>query len=212
MMSKVLVKICGLTNLNDALDAVELGADFLGFNFYPDSPRYIRPEKAEEIFQEIPTNIPKVGVFVNEDVDRVLNLAIELDLDYLQFHGDEKPESLNPLGRPWYKAFRLQNESDLTEIPRYECDWILADAYSEKAYGGTGLTAHWDLDHAAARLGKKIILAGGLNPENIAVAVATVNPFMVDVASGVEATPGQKERHKMEMFIQRAKSTPLRRV
>ncbi|HKX11622.1 MAG TPA: phosphoribosylanthranilate isomerase, partial [bacterium] len=96
-----LVKICGLTNLNDTLDAVELGADYLGFNFYPDSPRFLTFEKAVEIFQEIPNNIPKVGVFVNEDVQDVLDLAIELELDMLQFHGDESPQSLNEIGRPW---------------------------------------------------------------------------------------------------------------
>jgi len=206
----VLVKICGLTNLNDTLDAVELGADYLGFNFYPDSPRFIPYEKAAEIFQEIPTNIPKVGVFVNEDIDRAVDLSVDLGLDFMQFHGDESPEQLNPIGHPWYKVFRLKSEKDLEEIPLYQCEWILVDAYSEKAYGGTGLTAQWDLVHHAAKLGKKIILAGGLTPENISVAVATINPFMVDVASGVESEPGLKDRHKMEVFITRAKSTMLR--
>ncbi|HEX5034782.1 MAG TPA: phosphoribosylanthranilate isomerase [bacterium] len=200
------VKICGLTNLNDTLDAVELGADYLGFNFYPDSPRFLPYEKAIEIFQEIPTNIPKVGVFVNADPQEVLDVAIELELDLLQFHGDESAESLNVLGRPWYKAFRLREEADLIEIPKYQCEWILVDAYSEKAYGGTGLTAHWDLVREAGKFGKKIILAGGLNPENVGIAVATVNPFMVDVASGVEEQPGIKDRHKMEVFISRAKA------
>jgi phosphoribosylanthranilate isomerase len=202
----VKVKICGLTNLNDAMDAVELGADFLGFNFYPGSPRYVKPEDAGKIIEEIPSNVPKVGVFVNEDLQSVLDLAIELDLDYLQFHGDEPPESLNALGRPWFKAFRLGKEEDLKPIPLYQCDWILVDAYSEKAYGGTGLTAHWDLVREAKKFNKKIILAGGLKPENIATAVAAVQPFMVDVASGVEAAPGVKDRHKVEEFIQKAKA------
>lgn len=209
-MSSVRVKICGLTNIDDVLDAVELGADFLGFNFYPDSPRYLPPEAAKKIFEEIPGNIPKVGVFVNEPIQKVIDLAVDLELEYLQFHGDEKPGDLNSLGRPWFKAFRLKNESDLLAIPLYDCEWILVDAYSEKAYGGTGMTAHWDLVREAAKFNKKIILAGGLNEENISVAVATVNPFMVDVASGVEASPGLKDRHKMELFIQRAKSTNLR--
>lgn len=205
-----LVKICGLTNLNDTLDAIELGADYLGFNFYPDSPRFVDYEVAQQIFEEIPGNIPKIGVFVNEDIPKVLDLAIELGLDMLQFHGDESPELLNGLGRPWYKAFRLKAPEDLTEIPKYHCDWILVDAYSEKAYGGTGMTAHWDLVHEAAKLDKKIILAGGLNPENVALAIATVKPFMVDVASGVENSPGQKDRHKMEVFISKAKSALVR--
>ncbi|MFO1462373.1 MAG: phosphoribosylanthranilate isomerase [bacterium] len=205
-----LVKICGLTDLNDALDAIELGADYLGFNFYPDSPRFLPYERAEEIFQEIPTNIPKVGVFVNEDLQKVLDLAIELELDMLQFHGDESPESLNGLGRPWYKAFRLRDSKDVLEIPKYHCEWILVDAYSDKAYGGTGLTAHWDLVHEAERFGKKLILAGGLNPDNVATAIAAVKPFMVDVASGVESAPGCKDRHKMEVFISKAKSALVR--
>jgi len=205
-----LVKICGLTNLDDTLDAIELGADYLGFNFYPDSPRFIDYELADRIFQEIPGNIPKVGVFVNEDLPKVLDLAMELGLDMLQFHGDETPESLNSLGRPWYKAFRLRDLADVAEIPKYDCDWILVDAYSDKAYGGTGLTAHWDLVHAADKFGKKIILAGGLNPDNVAVAIATVKPFMVDVASGVEESPGKKDRHKLEVFLSKAKSALVR--
>ncbi len=205
-MAPTLVKICGLTDLSDTLDAIELGADYLGFNFYPDSPRYLSPEKARELFQDIPNNIRKVGVFVNEDIQRVLDLAIELELDLLQFHGDETPEELNPLGRPWYKAFRMKDESVLQEIPKFHCEWALTDAYSEKAYGGTGLTTEWDLVHQVEKLGKKIVLAGGLTPENVAIAVATVRPMMVDVASGVEAEPGRKDRIKMEMFIHRAKS------
>ncbi len=204
------VKICGLTNLNDTLDAIELGADYLGFNFYPDSPRFLPIENAIEIFQEIPTNIPKVGVFVNTEIADVLDLAVQLDLDYLQFHGDEAPEDLNPIGHPWYKAFRVKEEKDLEEIPNYQCDWILIDAYSEKAYGGTGVVAHWDLVHDAERFGKKIILAGGLNPDNVSLAIAAVNPFMVDVASGVESEPGIKDRHKMEVFIQKAKAGLVR--
>ena len=209
-MSSVRVKICGLTNFDDVMDAVELGADYLGFNFYPDSPRFLPPEDARKIFEEIPGNIPKVGVFVNESIQNVVDLAVDLELDYLQFHGDETAEELNPLGRPWFKAFRLKNESDLLVIPQFECEWILVDAYSEKAYGGTGITAHWDLVREAAKFNKKIILAGGLNEENISVAVATLNPFMVDVASGVESAPGKKDRFKMELFIQRAKATNLR--
>jgi len=209
-MEDTLVKICGLTELNDVMDAIEMGADYLGFNFYPDSPRYLPPEQAKILFEEIPTNIAKVGVFVNEDIDYVLDVAVDLDLDLLQFHGDEPAEVLNRLGRPWYKAFRMKDETVLAEIPQYECDWILADAYSEKAYGGTGLTAQWDLVREAEKLGKKIILAGGLTPDNIGIAVAALHPMMVDVASGVECEPGKKDRLKMEMFIQRAKSGAFR--
>lgn len=211
-MSIVKVKICGLTQLDDVLDAVELGADYLGFNFSPQSPRYLSDQQAREIFQEIPTNIPKVGVFVNEPIASVVDKAIDLGLDILQFHGDESPEDLNPLGRPWYKALRLKDEKVLEQIPSFQCEWILLDSYSEKAYGGTGLTTNWDLVREAAKYGKEIILAGGLNEENVSVAVASVQPFMVDVASGVEESPGKKDRHRMELFIQRAKSVPLKLV
>ncbi len=204
-MSLVKVKICGLTCLEDVLDAIDLGADYLGFNFYSESSRYIDPQKAQVLFQDIPPNIPKVGVFVNEDLQRVIDLAIKLPLDILQFHGDEKPEELNVLGRPWYKAIRLKNENSLQSISFYHCDWILLDAFSEKEYGGTGQLASWDLVKKASQLGKKIILAGGLNEENIAKAVATVQPFMVDVASGVESLPGKKDKKRMELFIKRAK-------
>lgn len=200
-----LVKICGLTNVNDALDAVELGADYLGFNFYPDSPRFIHPDQAREIFEEIPTNIPKVGVFVNEAVETALDVAIDLGLDYLQFHGDETPDQLNPIGRPWYKAFRLKSEEDLIEIPQFQCEWILVDAYSANAYGGTGLSAHWDLVRAASQFGKKVILAGGIKSDNVEMAIQALRPFMVDAASGVETEPGKKDRHQMELLISRAK-------
>lgn len=206
-MNSVKIKICGLTNAQDALDAVELGADYLGFNFYPDSPRYLPPEDAKKLFEEIPSNIPKVGVFVNKDLQKVIDLAVELELDYLQFHGDERPEELNSLGRPWWKAFRLRSEADVLEIPKFDCETILVDAYSDKAYGGTGMIAHWDLVHKAKGYGKKIFLAGGLTPDNIQMAVATVKPFGVDVASGLEIKPGVKDRQKMEEFIRKAKHT-----
>lgn len=208
-MTVVKVKICGLTRLEDVLDAIDLGADYLGFNFYEASSRYLDPQKAQVMFQDIPPNIPKVGVFVNEDIERVIDLAIKLPLDILQFHGDEKAEDLNSLGRPWFKAIRLKDEKSLQTIPDYHCDWILLDAYSSQNYGGTGELASWDLVKQAFSYDKKIILAGGLNEENVAEAVARVQPFMVDVASGVEIAPGIKDKKRMEMFIKRAKSSLL---
>lgn len=203
-MSRVKVKICGLTNVNDALDAVELGADFLGFNFYPASPRFIEPEAAQKVLEEIPDNVPTVGVFVNTAIPDVVDLAIALRLDYLQFHGDETPEQLNALGRPWIKAFRLKGIEDVEAIPAYHCEWILLDAYSETAYGGTGMTAPWDLVHEAQTFEKKIFLAGGINPDNVEMAIQTVQPFAIDVASGVESSPGIKDRGKIETLIKRA--------
>ncbi len=210
MNGETLVKICGLTNLEDTLAAIEMGADLLGFNFYSDSPRFISFEAAEKIFQEIPSNIPKVGVFVNEAYGTVVDYACQLNLDYLQFHGDETPEFCNEFGHPWFKAIRLQGEEDLEPISKLECEWILIDASVPGQYGGTGVLVDWDLAKRAKNLGKKIILAGGLKPENVQVAIATLQPFGVDVASGVEKSPGKKDFKKMEEFILKAKSVSLK--
>ena len=186
------------------MDAMDCGADWLGFNFYPDSPRYVEPSKAKEILREIPPSIAKVGVFVNEPQDKVADLALELTLDMLQFHGDETPEYCNAFGRPWYKAFRFQEEGELQQIPLYETDWVLVDSYVEKAFGGTGMVSNWDLARKAGAK-KKLILSGGLKPENIEIALEAVKPAAVDVASGVEASPGIKDHYKMEEFIKRVK-------
>lgn len=200
----VLVKICGITNVDDALDAVELGADFLGFNFYPDSLRYVDPDLAREIIDDIPGAIQKVGVFVNADPAYVINLAVDLQLDILQFHGDETPEYCNEFGRPWWKAFRLKDETELSQIKLYESSVFVVDSFVEKAFGGTGVVSNWDLSIQAKQYGQ-LVLSGGLKPDNIELAVRTVRPYAVDVASGIELSPGIKDRHKMEEFILRAK-------
>lgn len=199
-----LVKICGITTLDDALDAIECGADYLGFNFYPDSPRFIEPDDAKILFEDIPSNIPKVGIFVNADQHAVIDVAVDLNLDILQFHGDESPEYCNAIGRPWIKAFRPQSSADLKAMTQYECDTFLIDAYVEKAFGGTGVVSNWDLAREAKQYGN-LFLSGGLNPDNVELAVNSVKPFAVDVASGVESSPGVKDRSKMELFIARAK-------
>ncbi len=200
-----LVKICGLTNLDDTFDALDCGADLLGFNFYPDSKRYIAPEDAGVIFENMPPGIPRVGIFVNADANLVIDIAIALELDYLQFHGDETPEYCNAFGRPWFKAFRLQNESDLAVMPHYDSKWLLVDAYVEKAFGGTGVVSNWDLARKAKEHGQ-LFLSGGLKPENVRMAIDSVKPFAVDVASGVESSPGKKDVYKMDEFIKRAKN------
>lgn len=205
----ILVKICGITNLDDAMDAIECGADLLGFNFYPDSPRYIAPLEAKEIIQNIPTNIERVGVFVNEAADKVIDIALEVDLSFLQFHGDETSEYCNAMGRPWFKAFRLQDEKSLGLIPQYHSEWLLVDAYVEKAFGGTGVVSNWDLARQAKKYGN-LFLSGGLNPTNIEMALESVKPFAVDVASGVESSPGIKDRFKMDELIKKVKSFKVR--
>lgn len=210
MSENTLVKICGLTNLEDTLAAIDLGADFLGFNFYPQSPRYLSYEKAKKIFEEIPPNIFKVGVFVNEQYENIIDIAQLLELDYLQFHGDESPEFCNQMGHPWWKAIRLENESDIEKISQYESEWVLIDAHVQGQYGGTGQKPDWELVKRVKNLGKKIFLAGGLNPENIQLAIATVQPYAVDVASGVESKPGKKDLKKMEDFVSKTKHSHLR--
>lgn len=205
----VLVKICGLTNLEDTMDAIELGADFLGFNFYPDSPRYLEPDRAKDIFREIPGGVTKVGIFVNADYQLVTDMAIDLELDYLQFHGDETPDFCNQFGRSWWKAFRPQTEKDLEEISPYKSEWLLIDSFVEKAFGGTGIVSNWDLAKKAKKYGS-LILSGGLKSENVEMALSSVKPYAVDVASGVESSPGVKERSKMEEFIKRVKNFTLK--
>ena len=200
----VLVKICGLTNLDDAMDAVDCGADLLGFNFWADSRRYIDPETARELIGELPTAVSKVGIFVNADPHWMIDVAVELELDFLQLHGDETPEVCNAIGRPWFKAFRLKDEKDLLEIPRFESEWLLVDASVEKAFGGTGGVSNWDLAREAKKYGS-LFLSGGLKPDNIETAIRTVAPYAVDVASGVESAPGVKDRNRVEEFIKRAK-------
>ncbi|MBF0492431.1 MAG: phosphoribosylanthranilate isomerase [Deltaproteobacteria bacterium] len=211
-MPETLVKICGLTNLEDTLTAIEMGADLLGFNFYPESPRFMDYPLAKTIFQEIPPSIPKVGVFVNEYYQNIIDLVQDLELDYIQFHGDESPEFCNQMGHPWFKALRLELEGSLDHLDQYECEWILADAFVAGQYGGTGEKPDWQLAKKIEQSRKKLILAGGLNPQNVQLAIATVKPFAVDVASGVEAHVGKKDLAKMEEFINKAKKARLHMI
>lgn len=201
----VQVKICGLTNLDDAMDAVELGADLLGFNFYPDSKRFIKPMDYIKIAREIPNNVQKVGVFVNADQKLVTDFAIEGELDFLQFHGDESAEYCNSFARPYIKALRPKSEKDLDVLKDYEADFFLIDSNVSGTYGGSGVTANWDLARKAKEQGKSIFLAGGLKSDNIEMAIASVKPYGVDVSSGVELRDGKKDYHEMDEFIKKAK-------
>lgn len=198
------VKICGLTNADDAVDALELGADYLGFVFYEGSKRYVKPESFAEIALEIPGEIPKVGVFVNADPQLVIDYATQFDLALLQFHGDETPEYCRQFARPYVKALRPKNAADLEKIPLYECEAVLIDSLVGNAYGGSGVVGDWELTRAAKKYGK-VFLSGGLTPGNVEMAIHAVKPFAVDVASGVEASTGKKDYRKMEEFIKKAK-------
>jgi phosphoribosylanthranilate isomerase len=198
------VKICGLTNFDDAIDAIELGADYLGFVFYPESKRYVKPQDFANIAVEIPSEILKVGVFVNADPQFVIDFATQFDLALLQFHGDETPEYCRQFARPYIKAIRPKNEADLALIPSFECEAVLIDSLVGNAYGGSGIVGDWELTRAAKQYGK-VFLSGGLNPGNVEMAIHAVKPFAVDVASGVESSPGKKDYRKMEEFIKKAK-------
>ena len=195
------VKICGITNLADAQAAIAAGADVLGLNFYEGSPRHISMKTAAEIANKLPPFVMRAGVFVNADEDLVTRAIGECGLSLLQFHGDEPPDFCAQFGLMSMKAFRIRDAESLKELPRFQTDAYLLDAFSPEARGGTGEKFNWDLAIEAQKFGKPVFLAGGLTPENVADAVRKVRPFGVDVASGVESSPGKKDHAKIRAFI-----------
>ena len=195
------VKICGITNPADAQAAVEAGADALGFIFYKKSPRHVAISAAAKITKKVPPFILRVGVFVNPAAELVRRAIGECGLNLLQFHGDETPEFCARFGLMSMKAFRIRDAESLKELPKYPTEAWLLDAYSAKNLGGTGEKFNWDLAVEAKKLGKPIFLAGGLTPENVAAAVRQVQPFGVDVSSGVERSPGKKDHARVRAFI-----------
>jgi phosphoribosylanthranilate isomerase len=202
------IKICGITNLEDALAAVEYGADALGFVFYPKSPRSVTPEKAEEIIAQLPPFITTVGVFVNETPAKIKEVMTSSRLQVVQLHGVEPPQECM-LWRPSIKAFRVKDFVDLKPLEQFKCiSAYLIDTYAPSSYGGTGQIFNWDIAVEAKKFGP-IILAGGLNPENIEKAVRWVKPYGVDVSSGVEAEKGKKDLKKVKEFIEKAKKAAL---
>jgi phosphoribosylanthranilate isomerase len=199
------VKICGITNIGDALQAAGCGADALGFVFYPKSPRCLTPETAKGIIAELPPFVTTVGLFVNEAPDRVREMADFCGLDVLQLHGDEPPGKCLYPPRRVIKALRVRDEASLGGAADYTVSALLLDAWVPGNYGGTGHTFNWQLASRAARE-LRVILAGGLTPENVAEAVHAVRPYGVDVSSGVEAAPGKKDPAKVEAFVRNAKA------
>ena len=211
------VKICGITNAADAMEAARLGADAVGLNFYAKSPRCVDREKARELVAALPAGVAKVGVFVNAPTDEIAELVDNLGLDCLQLHGDEPPQFLAELrGRRLIRAFRC-GEEGLAPAKVYldECaragrlpSAILVDASSEGAYGGTGRTANWKgIAETRGLIGDvPLILAGGLTPDNVAEAIRMVRPDAVDVASGVESNLRRKDAKLMQRFIEAARS------
>ena len=200
----VRVKICGITTRDDALMAVEAGADALGFVFFKKSLRCVSPQKAASIIRDLPPFVQTVGLFVNEEADQVNWTADFCGLDMVQLHGEEDPQFCLGIDRRVIKAFRVKDATSLAGIRRYQVAGHLLDAWSPLSHGGTGQTFDWDLAQDAG-LVNHLILAGGLNPDNIADAVRVVSPYAVDVSSGVESVPGRKDPEKVRAFIRHAK-------
>ncbi|MDD4980359.1 MAG: phosphoribosylanthranilate isomerase [Candidatus Omnitrophica bacterium] len=198
----VKVKICGITNLEDALKIAGLKPDALGFVFYQKSPRYIRPDKAREIIRHIPKSIKKVGVFVDEKENNIKRIAKDLKLDMLQFHGDESPEFCAKFkGYKIIKAFRIKDRVDFRGILRYRTYAYLFDTFVKSKIGGTGKRFNWELIRHLSGFHKPIFLSGGLNAQNAKEAIQQAHPDWVDVSSCVEIKPGEKDYKKAKSFI-----------
>lgn len=198
------VKICGITNYDDAAMAAELGADALGFIFAA-SPRQISPENARDIIKKLPPFVKSVAVFVNEDQERIDEIIEYCGIDIVQLHGDESPAMCEYFMPGAIKTFRVKDESVLDKIPLYAgtVKAFLMDTYSEKAAGGTGKVFNWDIAIKAKQFNIPLILAGGLNPANIEEAVIKVNPYAIDIVSGTESSPGKKDHGLMKQLFEK---------
>jgi phosphoribosylanthranilate isomerase len=205
-LMSVRVKICGTTNLEDALLSIDAGADALGFIFYGPSSRNIEPDVAWEIIRQLPPFMARVGVFVDSPADEVRRIAEVCGLDTLQFHGDESPDFCRQFALKTVKAFRVRDEDSLRQMTRYDRESWLLDTYVAGKIGGTGETFNWELAKAAVGMGRPVILAGGLTPDNVARAVRETCPYGVDAVSGVESAPGRKDPKKLRDFVHAAKA------
>jgi phosphoribosylanthranilate isomerase len=199
------VKICGITSLEDALAAVDAGADALGFNFYPRSRRYISPANTREITNHLPPAVLKVGVFVNEDVKSVVDVFSEAGLSAVQLHGDETPEYCEHLkGKYVIKTFGATSKFDWEAVGGYKVEAIMLDSKDEVLRGGTGRMFDWSIaqrEGQSVKSAAKLFLAGGLSPENVAEAIAMVRPYAVDACSALELSPGKKNHERVRAFI-----------
>lgn len=208
----VKIKICGVTNEEDATWAVNLGASYVGLNFHKDSPRKVSVDQAAKIAKKVPPFVPTVGVFVEQSAEEILKIVEKAGLHGVQLHGDQTPDDCRAIAErmeiPILKAFRVAEEKDLDAIASFRgaATHILLDAKVEGVPGGTGHTFPWELATRAKSFGLPVFLAGGLTPENVRQAVEKVQPFAVDVASGVEKSPKRKDLDKMKKFIAEAKA------
>jgi phosphoribosylanthranilate isomerase len=210
----VKVKICGITTWSDARGAVEAGADFLGFNFYRESSRYIAPAAARRIVQRLPEKVASVGVFVNEAEPEMLAIARRVGLDYVQLHGDETAEVVSRMRRSIrvIKAIRVRESFRVAQLANFKgASPILLDGFDAHLRGGTGKSFNWKLAKSAGRK-RQIFLAGGLTPENAAEAVSAARPFAIDVCSGVESRPGKKDAARMRALVAAVRPLTERRA
>jgi phosphoribosylanthranilate isomerase len=203
-----LIKICGITNLDDALAAIDAGADALGFNFYKPSPRYITPQNAREIIAQLPKSVRKIGVFVNEEPEIVKNVAAESGVTALQLHGDESPDYCRELAvnQSIIKTFAVSSDFDSSVTQRYQVDAIMLDTKHNSLRGGTGRVFDWSIAQQASKIIPKLFLAGGLSPENVADAIESVHPFAVDACSSLEVMPGKKNHERIRAFVEAVRS------
>ena len=207
----VRVKICGITNLEDARASIDAGAHALGFNFYPPSPRYIEPSAARRIIEQLPASILCVGVFVNlPDAEQVKRVASDAGVQAVQLHGDESPEYCQNLKDIFViKALRVNSEFEPERAARYETEAILLDGFSPVAFGGVGQRFDWSVAMRTRELVGKLFLAGGLDANNVAAAIKLVQPYAVDACSGLESIPGRKDIAKVRAFIAAAREAGL---
>ncbi len=197
----VKVKICGITNLEDAKAAVDMGADLLGFNFYPKSKRYITAAEAIGIIEELPTFVDIAGIFVNATVEHIKEVTEQCFLNWIQLHGDETPDFCDSVfcpGAKTIKAIRVRNPADTEMAQQYYTDAILFDGYDPASYGGTGKSFDWEM---ISQVNKRVFLAGGINPDNAVHAVET-GVYGIDICSGVEKEPGKKDHEKMKLLFE----------
>lgn len=203
--TQVKVKICGMTNLKDVKVAVDGGVDAVGFIFYKKSPRSVTMQAVREIVLELPPFVDSVGVFVNETAEQINKIADHCKLDRVQLHGDESPAFCKKIRRRVIKAIRVKDIQSLKKLSDYPVSSFLLDTFSEDQYGGTGKVFDWNLAYPAKKYGP-IILAGGLTPINVRQAIQRIQPYGVDVCSGVESQPGIKDHKKMKAFLKNVKA------
>lgn len=197
----VRIKICGITRYEDARIAVNLGVDALGFIFYKKSPRYVTPDQAGAIIRRLPPFVSRVGVFVNEEIETIKEIAAVTGIDTLQLHGSESEDFCSKMSLPVIKSFSVKSDSDISVLASYKTAGYLLDTWHQELHGGTGIAFDWTIAKRACSVYDNVVLAGGLGPTNVLEALQAVNPYGIDVSSGVEIMPGIKNPHKMRDLV-----------